>query len=486
MTNSLGDLQQQLQLDWQPPDLRTFSQALWDANGAAGCDSWSSQETKHMPLDAVRHLHKLTLRWYAAKKVPQQLTYGRQVTVPKTHKVAEGMLQAEHTRPITVLSIYWRAWASAWTRTTAMKQFAAHLPEEIAGVRGHAGCEEATTFLQHQFTTRKGVIITLDYSQCYDRLQVAVATLFLQQLGWPEALVAQLLQVWSTTRFLEFEQHVHPETLQGRGIPQGCPIAPICLSSVMTCGFRAVEALMINNFGYTIPESKAADTRIYMDDRTFVDSDLRRALDRVMAWTTWSSSVGLLENENKIQALAKTKALQSQLQILQPVWTQNKTLSALGVSIRAGPVANTALEEARVQAATQRAKLLACLPLSYRQNGALSDLRPTQSHIRLDQQVPSGSNCESLVQCSYQDEQHQQDGQSLYSCNYLRWQQPLPPGDWPTNVQTVGKNAKFPAMVSSGWLSCDSPEILWQPWEAGWRNLDGKNFLPGNGNGTTM
>ena len=48
--------------------------------------------------------------------------------------------------------------------------------------------------------------------------------------------------------------------------------------------FRAVEALMINNFGYTIPESKAADTRIYMDDRTFVDSDLHRALDRVMAW----------------------------------------------------------------------------------------------------------------------------------------------------------------------------------------------------------
>ena len=76
--------------------------------------------------------------------------------------------------------------------------------------------------------------------------------------------------------------------------------------------------------------------------------------------------MGLLENENKIQALAKTKALQSQLQILQPVWMQNKTLSALGVSIRAGPVANTALEEARVQAGTQRAKLLACLPLSYR------------------------------------------------------------------------------------------------------------------------
>ena len=66
MTNSFGDLQQQLQLDWQPLNLRTFSQALWDANGAAGCDSWSSQETKYMLLDAVRHLVKLTLRWYAA------------------------------------------------------------------------------------------------------------------------------------------------------------------------------------------------------------------------------------------------------------------------------------------------------------------------------------------------------------------------------------------------------------------------------------
>eukprot|EP00435_Cladocopium_sp_Y103_P068465 s1007_g31.t1 len=133
----------------------------------------------------------------------------------------------------------------------------------------------------------------------------------------------------------------------------------------MTSGFRAVEALMINNFGYTIQESKAADTRIYMDDRTFVDSDLNRALDRVTAWTSWSSSVGLQEDQNKVQALAKTKAVQNQLQARQPVWTQDRTLSALGVSIRAGPVANTNLEESRIQTATQRTKLLACLPLSY-------------------------------------------------------------------------------------------------------------------------
>ena len=260
MMESFGDLQQQQQLDWQPPDFATFAQALWKANGAAGCDSWSSQETTHMPLEAVRHLHKLTLRWHEAHKVPTTLTYGRQATLPKTHKISQGLLAAQDTRPITVLSIYWRAWASAWTQTAACREFASLLPKEIVGVHGHAGCEEATTYLQQQFTARKGVIVTLDYSQCYDRLQVDVATQFLQQLGWPEALVSQLQQVWKTTQ---------------------CPIAPICLSSVMASGMRAVDALMVSNFGHSVPNSQAANTRIYMDDRSFVDSNLDRTLDRV-------------------------------------------------------------------------------------------------------------------------------------------------------------------------------------------------------------
>jgi hypothetical protein len=228
----------------------------------------------------------------------------------------------------------------------------------------------------------------------------------------------------------------------------------------MTCGFRAVEALMINNFGYTIPESKAADTRIYMDDRTFVDSDLHRALDRVMAWTTWSSSVGLLENENKIQALARTKAVQSQLQALQPVWTQDKTLSALGVSIRAGPVANTALEEIRVQAATQRAKLLACLPLSYRHKMELYRIfvLPKATYGWINRFPPEATANRLFNALTKMNNTNKMANPCIRATIYGGNSHCHPVIGLRMFKRLARMRSSLP--VSSGWLSCDSPERL--------------------------
>ena len=232
-------------------------------------------------------------------------------------------------------------------------------------MRGHAGCEEAATHLQQQFTTRKGVIVTLDYSQCYDRLQVGVATQLLRQMGWPAALVAQMQQVWNTNRYLQFEKHVHPRVLQGKGIPQGCPLAPLCLATVMACGHRGVDQLLQTNFQYSPLECQSATTRIYMDDRSFVDTDVERAVNRAQAWSQWSAAIGLMENENKVQALGKTKAVQQKVQNMRPEWAQEKTITVLGISIRACRAANTVLEVSRITAAKARARLLATLPVTY-------------------------------------------------------------------------------------------------------------------------
>ena len=70
-------------------------------------------------------------------------------------------------------------------------------------------------------------------------------------------------------------------------------------------------------------------------------------------------------HQKSITLLNLFNKAESGLSGLQPEWCQNKTITILGVSIRAGPVANTPLEESRILAATQRAKLLAALPLSY-------------------------------------------------------------------------------------------------------------------------
>ena len=96
---------------WTPPDLRTFTNAMLDSKGAAGCDSWSSVETKYLPVAAIQHLHLLTLRWHQKQQLPGNFVFSRQVNLPKPHKIKDGLLSAEHTRAITVFSIFYRAWA---------------------------------------------------------------------------------------------------------------------------------------------------------------------------------------------------------------------------------------------------------------------------------------------------------------------------------------------------------------------------------------
>lgn len=240
------------------------------------------------------------------------------------------------------------------------------LPEEIAGVHNHDGCEAAATYLQQQLITTSGVCVSLDYSQCYDRLRIPLVTQFLHMIGWPPTVVTILQQVWPTQRHIEFDRHVHPERLTGMGVPQGCPFAPMALACVMTCGHRSVNDILQTDHGHTSEDIAKSHTKIYMDDRTFVDADYQRCLDRASAWHHWSATVGLLENSDKAQALAKTKAWSTQLQHDRPNWAQEKTMKVLGTSLRARPAKNTAEEEHRLTAAISRCKLLGCLPVSWR------------------------------------------------------------------------------------------------------------------------
>lgn len=108
-----------------------------------------------------------------------------------------------------------------------------------------------------------------------------------------------------------------------------------------------------------------------MDDRSWVDTDLQRSLDRAEAWFTWSQTYGLQENIHKTQAMAKTKTLQTRLQAARPAWFQSKTMTVLGVSIRASRAANTTKETERLASALKRCHLLSTLPTGYARRLAL-------------------------------------------------------------------------------------------------------------------
>ena len=63
----------------------------------------------------------------------------------KEQQVAQGIINAEATRPTMVLFFLWRSWATVWTQTPAMKQFAASVPTEISSILAHGGAEQAIT-----------------------------------------------------------------------------------------------------------------------------------------------------------------------------------------------------------------------------------------------------------------------------------------------------------------------------------------------------
>ena len=301
---------------WSPPDIATFTKALLDARGAAGCDGWSSMETQYIPIQAVQQLYRLTERWYRAAAVPRAFEYGRQVNLHKPSKIKNFQLDAAHTRPITVYSIFWRAYASAWMRTPAFQHFAQSLPEEIAGVYQHEGSEEAATVLQQKLALKQGVLVSLDYSQCYDRMNIHATFDFLESIRWPQPLIQQLRQVWQTKRLLEYDGQVHPEILVSSGVPQGCPIAPLTLATWMSSGSCAVQQLMQSEASYTEAEASQATTRIYMDDRSWVDADFDRALQRANQWHRWSASVGLKESREKSKLVLSLKGYMTNFQWL--------------------------------------------------------------------------------------------------------------------------------------------------------------------------
>ena len=192
-------------IQWTPLDLKTFPDAILDSKGAAGCDSWSSAETRYYAVAAIQHLHQLSLRWHQQQQQPDNFVFSRQANLAKPHTIKDGLLRAEHTRPITVFSIFYRDWASAWTRTDQCRTFAASFPGVISGVYNHEGCEEAASWLQQELVTSKGTCVSLDDSQCYDRLRISLTTSYLTQVGWPQEIVRALQQIWPTQRHIEFD-----------------------------------------------------------------------------------------------------------------------------------------------------------------------------------------------------------------------------------------------------------------------------------------
>ena len=228
----------------------------------------------------------------------------------------------------------------------------------------HAGAEEAAAKLQDSLIESQGHLVTLDYSACYDRMSGTASADFLAQIGLPKALTEHIRQAWSTERWIQYGDHTHPRTIQHSAVPHGCPLAPLTLRCWMLAGQHSVKSQLVEA-GFPPEAVEAHPFLSYMDDRTWIGTNLQQSTACVSAWTHFSDSVGLKENQNKIMACAKTKRGQAQLKEEHPEWCRETNFPVLGTCMTTGPRRNTAKETGRLQSAVKRTQLIKVLPVPY-------------------------------------------------------------------------------------------------------------------------
>ncbi|CAE7948613.1 unnamed protein product [Symbiodinium sp. KB8] len=249
--------------------------------GAAGPDGWSGPELSHLPLEALSTFRHLAMRWESSGRVPAALREARMVSLANEGKAVDGVLDLQHTRPITILKAHWRLWASAWLQTDGFRKWIdKHIPDNI----------------------REGYALSLDWSKCFDCLAPAVTARLMTEWNLPSGLASVCADVWShQVCWVSWSGCTHGQPLRtATSVPQGDPFGPLAAMLWATCGLTEVES--------RAPAHLPAKTTIFVDDRSITASDPLALVARKSNWFAWSSAVGLRENESKVAVVATTAA----------------------------------------------------------------------------------------------------------------------------------------------------------------------------------
>ena len=217
---------------WPGPALPGLTQSFRRCKGSAGVDGWDSAELKHIPDTAISTCHVLFQRWHQAAELPTQMLQARQVCLAKASKVEGSTIAAQNTRPITVMSCFWRIYMNSWLSTPEIQRCRNRLPKCVFGSLTGLSAEETAVLLQDRLAAG-GILSTLDLSQAYDRMSPAISQAFLTSLGWDR----DFCQLWATAwaaqqRYVQWQDTTLSNPLVGLdATPQGCPLAPLVLGA---------------------------------------------------------------------------------------------------------------------------------------------------------------------------------------------------------------------------------------------------------------
>jgi hypothetical protein len=196
-------------------------EAFKKARGAGSADGWLGSEIKALPSEMIRRFYRITKRWRSTKKVPHMMKVIRQSSMLKPGKEPK----IANLRPLSILSVFWRAFESSLTATKAfaeLKRVLAHF--EVAFKES---AEETAAIIMTLYVEMHN-LAALDYSRAFDHMRPEISAELLKAANIPEDVVDTLMQVWGDQiRYVQYDGHTLKEPLKTSSAhPQGGPFGP--------------------------------------------------------------------------------------------------------------------------------------------------------------------------------------------------------------------------------------------------------------------
>ncbi|CAE7826137.1 unnamed protein product [Symbiodinium sp. CCMP2592] len=272
-----------------------------------GPDGWSYPALRALDPAALQLVADFLARAEAEVLLPFQLTCVQVALLPKS---------ADKERPISLLPCLWRLWARArWQDISAWTSAYAPAHPWDRAVPGQASLDTALARLvrsEHSKLEKTHIVsLFLDLRGFFD--SVSYERLLLQGLAhsFPPLHLWFALQVYQGPRCLVADSIAATPLFPGRGVPQGCPLAPSLSKLTMSEPLQKVSSLPF-----------VTNTDLWLDDVSLdvVGSDpVEVASSALQAYRVLHTSLGLegLEVETtKTKFVAGTARARAALQQL--------------------------------------------------------------------------------------------------------------------------------------------------------------------------
>ena len=244
--------------------------ARMSSSGAGGLDGWLPEEIKSIPPEILQ----LLLPFYDAIEAtgvwPAALCWAGITLIPKEHSGDPMDL-----RPISVMPVIYRLWASARMRCCLPWQ-EKWIHASQHGSRARHGVSDALASLMLQFESADVynlnlIGVTVDYAKAFDSIPIDITFAIMERLGMDPHIMSPLRGMYAALgRRFKLNGFVGEAFYSTNGILQGCPLSVLLLNALFSVLSAAID--------------EHVDTESFVDDITMVavqPQAMQRALDEL-------------------------------------------------------------------------------------------------------------------------------------------------------------------------------------------------------------